>query len=310
MVASEHENEELEKLYERGIQNGVNIFLLDESELKSIEPLAKTFRKFIWSPTTSITDPKLFIEALFQDCIKRGIHFNFCSNELRFDSDSSIVLNSGIKTFKKYINCAGIDSLNIARAFGLGGEYEVMPFLGSYRINVQGSLPLKRLVYPVPHPITPFLGVHLTPTIGGHLKIGPTAIPVISNEQYSLSRIQLRDIPRFSSNLLNFFNSTENRITQLLVSELPNITKAGLLKKAKKLLVHDALRGLTWSKYPSGIRGQIINTNTGAFEQDFIIRTAGNTIHVLNVVSPGWTSALPFGRYIAKLAHDESQVNN
>ena len=110
--------------------------------------------------------------------------------------------------------------------------------------------------------------------------------------------------------MLNFFNSTENRITQLLVSELPNITKAGLLKKAKKLLVHDALRGLTWSKYPSGIRGQIINTNTGAFEQDFIIRTAGNTIHVLNVVSPGWTSALPFGRYIAKLAHDESQVNN
>ena len=186
VVARDHEeNLRLDKLFERGIQNGVELELLDEQLLKRYEPLAKTTSRFLWSPTTAVSDPILIINALKTEFGRLGGTLAL-STKVDLVEDSGMIYESS-RTFdaKFIVNAAGAQADCISRQINVGLEYAMLPFMGVYRSTNQSQLPLQRLVYPVPHPINPFLGVHFTLTINRLVKIGPTATPIFGREQYA-----------------------------------------------------------------------------------------------------------------------------
>jgi L-2-hydroxyglutarate oxidase LhgO len=152
----------------------------------------------------------------------------------------------------------------------------------------------------VPNPVNPFLGVHLTPTIGGYTKIGPTAIPVLGREQYTWSSgASLSDILGSSRALAAMAIKQPRAFWDLATKELPRLLRPNVLKEASEL--HEAVEGIDdWENLPAGIRAQLINLDDGKLVDDFIVETNENSIHILNAVSPGWTSAFSFAKWLVE----------
>jgi L-2-hydroxyglutarate oxidase LhgO len=289
----------LETLYERGIANGVEIESLDESVLARYEPLAKTKEKFLWSPKTAVSDPRAIVNALYLEFISLGgkVVFNkrvtleFIGHEVR-DASSEYCA-------KHFINSSGAQADRISRSIGVGSEYAMIPFMGTYLATEKSNLPLQRLVYPVPHPINPFLGVHFTLTLDGKVKIGPTAIPIAGREQYSLTQgWSAADIAQALKGITSLIRGGSHDFGAILRSEWPKINQSRLIQESTAL-VPTAGTVNHWHRKPPGIRAQLVHLPSGKLEQDFVLKQKANSTHVLNAVSPGWTSAIPFGAYIA-----------
>ena len=292
----------LEDLFRRGVANGVDIEILGETELDKIEPAAKTIDKFIWSPTTAVGNPKLVISQLAEKFIKSGGKFQFnCSAKLVSANDQVLIETIyGTYSAASIINSAGAYAANLARQVNVGNQYACLPFLGAYKKSKLVDSNPRRLVYPVPNPINPFLGVHTTNTLNGEIKIGPTAFPVIGKEQYKLSNgFNGSEFLEFYKAAKALFKSDSVDLIGLAREEFVKLFTKPLLNKTNKL-TNSLNSNKQWSKYPAGIRAQIINLETKTIEMDYIVQSDKNVVHILNAVSPGWTSAIPFTRWVVE----------
>ena len=301
VVVARNEDEDLRlgTLFDRGVANGVELEIHPEEKLKDFEPLAITHNRFMWSPNTGISDSISIMNAMRDEFLSlRGeIHFNSKVNLT--ESHGEIHDSSNQFTFKHVVNTAGAQADRISRSVGVGTEYAMLPFMGVYRATSEKNLPLQRLVYPVPHPINPFLGVHFTLTIDGKVKIGPTAIPVAGREQYSFTEgWSGSDIAQALKGMKSLITGDSHDFGAILKSEWPKIIQKLLVKESTEL-VPTAIGVKDWHRKPPGIRAQLVHLPTGKLEQDFIVVSQANATHVLNAVSPGWTSSIPFGRYLA-----------
>jgi L-2-hydroxyglutarate oxidase LhgO len=302
VTSSMDQVERLEVLYKRGIENKIDLELLDASQLKRIEPTAKTFEKFLWSPTTAVGDPESIIEYLFSRFKRLGgviaVGQRIEIRELK-GSIRAFALNKEIPA-NQIINSGGVHANQLARSIGVGTEFACLPFMGIYRVAEKTAFSPKTLIYPVPHPINPFLGVHITLTLEGDIKIGPTAIPLFGREQYSIrSRVDFSEFKDSLRAMWSMVRGGEYDLPEILRDELPKIITKKLVKDVHRLVPDIDMVG-NWHKNKPGIRAQLVNINSGKLEQDFIVRRHLNSTHVLNAVSPGWTSALPFGRWVAE----------
>lgn len=292
----------LMSLFERGIANGVEIELLESKELSRIEPAAQTVDKFIWSPTTAVGNPKEIIKRLAEKFTKMGGLFRFNSRVKLINKSNEVLIegNGYILSATSIINSAGAYASELAKQVGVGHEYVCLPFLGAYRKSEFVAGNPKRLVYPVPNPINPFLGVHTTNTLSDEIKIGPTAFPVIGKEQYKfLDGFNAKELRDFYLATKTLLKSDSVNILGLAKSEGIKLFKRPLIKKAKRLT--NALDlNQKWKNYPAGIRAQIVNLDTKVIEMDYIVRSDKNVVHILNAVSPGWTSSIPFSRWIVE----------
>ena len=292
----------LEELYRRGIANGVDIEILDSTDLNKIEPAAITIEKFIWSPTTAVGNPKLVIAKLAEKFVKSGGKFQFnCAVKLVSTKDEILIeTNHGSYSAASIVNSAGAYAADLAKQVNVGNQYVCLPFLGAYKKSKLVDSNPKRLVYPVPNPVNPFLGVHTTNTLNGEIKIGTTAFPVIGKEQYKLgkgfSRSEFLEFYKASKALLK---SDSVDLISLAKEEFTKLFTKPLLNRTKKLSSSLSFNK-EWSKYPAGIRAQIINTETNTIEMDYIVKSQKNVVHILNAVSPGWTSAIPFTRWVVE----------
>jgi L-2-hydroxyglutarate oxidase LhgO len=294
------ENNRLDMLFEGGVKNGVDIELKTADQLKLLEPLATTHERFLWSPTTGVSDPKAINAALLQDFISLGGKIDFEKKVKLIQKNSEVIDDSNQYEAKHFVNSAGAQSDRIARAVGVGLEYAMLPFMGVYRATEEKNLPLQRLVYPVPHPINPFLGVHFTLTADYNVKIGPTAIPVVGREQYTITRgWSLSDIEQTFKGMGSLILGDSHNVKNILKKEWPKIIQK-LLVKESKAIVPSVIQVEKWIKNPPGIRAQLVHLSSGKLEQDFVVKVFNNSTHVLNAVSPGWTSAIPFGRFISQ----------
>jgi L-2-hydroxyglutarate oxidase LhgO len=293
------ENSRLDLLFDRGIKNGVDIEIKDSTELAYFEPLAVTHERFLWSPSTGVSDPIALTDALKKEFLTLGgkidyqakVHLGIKNNEV-FDESSKYEA-------KHYINAAGAQADRISRSVGIGMEYAMLPFMGVYRATEEKNLPLQRLVYPVPHPINPFLGVHFTLTLDRKVKIGPTAIPIAGREQYSfLNGWSAPDIGQALKGMMSLIKGESHDFGAILKTEWPKMIQSMLVKESTEL-VPTANTVKDWHRKPPGIRAQLVHLPTGKLEQDFVVQNIANSTHILNAVSPGWTSALPFGRFVA-----------
>jgi L-2-hydroxyglutarate oxidase LhgO len=288
----------LNKLFDRGVANGVNLEVLDASRLQDYEPLATTYEKFLWSPSTAISDPQAIIAAMCKEFIALGGKVDFNKKiSLEFKNNQiSDVTNT--YDAKHVVNAAGAQADRISRSVGVGTEYAMLPFMGVYQSTTQKNLPLQRLVYPVPHPVNPFLGVHFSLTLDRHVKIGPTAIPIAGREQYSITQgWSASDIAQALRGMGSLIQGESHDFGEILKTEWPKIFKWMLIKESAKI-VPEANMVKDWHRKEPGIRAQLVHLPTGQLEQDFVINTLANSTHILNSVSPGWTTSLPFGRFI------------
>jgi L-2-hydroxyglutarate oxidase len=294
------EDSRIDTLFQRGLANGVDLELHPEEKLKDFEPLAITHRRFMWSPNTGISDSRAIIQAMLDEFLSLGglIVFN---HKIKLEEHDGEILDSENQfKFRYLVNAAGAQADRISRSVGIGTEYAMVPFMGVYRATSEKNLPLRRLVYPVPHPINPFLGVHFTLTIDGKAKIGPTAIPIAGREQYSLmTGWSGSDLAQALKGIKSLVSGDSHDFGAILKSEWPKVIEKLLVKESTEL-VPSAGTVRDWQKKPPGIRAQLVHLPTGKLEQDFIVTSHANATHILNAVSPGWTSSIPFGRHVAQ----------
>jgi L-2-hydroxyglutarate oxidase LhgO len=221
------------------------------------------------------------------------------------------VQDSNNKYDSKFIvNAAGAQADRISREIDVGLDYAMLPFMGVYRYTRQDQLSLKRLVYPVPHPLNPFLGVHFTLTVDGLVKIGPTAIPIVGREQYSIREgWSIVDSVQAVKSAVALVKGESHNLGSILKSEWPKIMLSKLVQESAEL-VPSAIGVKNWKKKPPGIRAQLVHLPSGKLEQDFVVRRHLNSFHVLNAVSPGWTSAIPFGKWLVEKYLSKSTTAN
>ena len=299
VTKNEEDVARMETLYERGMANGVPLQRYTASKLPDFEPLAKTHKEFLWSPNTAISDPVAVTHLIKDLFVEKGGEV-MLDSEVRVVENDQVYLNQVRIKADRIINSAGAHAIHIAHQLGAGKKYSQLPVLGLYRYCEKKELPLRTLVYPVPNPKNPFLGVHLTLTVDGKVKIGPTAIPIIGREQYTLCDLpDFRDLWSGARALINLFLESPSGLATLALNELPKISKRRLVSEGRKL-VSDLTDSIEWKKKRPGIRAQLVDLEKSSFEMDFIVESHNNFVHVLNAVSPGWTSAIPFAKYIVQ----------
>ncbi len=300
LAQSEDEVEGLEELKRRGDLNGVELIWMTKEGLEKKFPNLKTTKKALFSPTTSTIDPKEVCLHLKDEIVKRGVNI-FCNTKyIKRENENSILTTGGEIRYKKLINCAGLYADKIAKDFGLAKNYTIIPFKGIYLKDGKNRAELKINAYPVPNLKNPFLGVHFTYAVDGSAKIGPTAIPAFWRENYKgFDNFSLKEFITIISYEAKLFLTNAFGFRNLAFEEISKYYKPHLLKLTSGLTNKMDLNGFDKWTTP-GIRAQLLNIKTLELVQDFVVESTSNSVHILNAVSPAFTSAFPFARWVTR----------
>jgi len=299
VARGEEDLSRLDVLFDRGTANGVRLLREKSSNLHKFEPLATTYKEFLWSSRTAVSNPIAVTELIAQLFVNEGgeIHYN---SQACILENGSVDAGANVFRAERVINSAGTNAIHIAHGLGVGQKYSQLPVLGLYKYCDSSELPLRTLVYPVPNPKNPFLGVHFTLTVDQKVKIGPTAIPILGREQYELTgKLDRLDLQSSFQSVWNLFRESPSGLMNLAYTELPKISTRKLVRDGK-MLVPSLDDSIKWHKKRPGVRAQLVNLETRAFEMDFVVESKENFVHILNAVSPGWTSAIPFAQHVVK----------
>ncbi|HEY1371820.1 MAG TPA: L-2-hydroxyglutarate oxidase [Candidatus Binatia bacterium] len=305
VATNEKELPRLEELYRRGTANGVpGLEMIGPERLKEIEPHARGVRA-IHSPATGIIDFVQVAEAYAKNVRAFGGDI-FTSRSVKYISSSpnEMILGTGREEFRGrfLINCGGLFSDRIARlmeqAFARVGV-QIVPFRGEYyKIAPEKNGLVKGLIYPVPDPRFPFLGVHFTRSIHGYVEAGPNAVLALAREGYRKTDFKLRDLWETLS--FSGFRSVALRYWRVgLAEQYRSLSKRAFTRALQRLVPEIAIDDL--QPGGAGVRAQAVAAD-GALLDDFVIRQIGNAIHVLNAPSPGATASLAIGDSIVATA--------
>jgi (S)-2-hydroxyglutarate dehydrogenase len=289
----------LEELYRRGVANGVPLEILDEQQLSELEPNTKTVEKALWSPTTSVADPLALVNALKDDLTQLGVKIYLSEKVLEIKNKSVKTQNNNF-AYGHLVNAAGLYADKIAHQLGFGLQYDMLPFKGLYWYAPRLKNTIHHHIYPVPDPRNPFLGVHLTVTVNGDIKIGPTAIPAFWREDYGkFSGFSLKELGQIAIDLPKFLISPHHNALSLIATEMPKYSRKYLVNQAKKL-VPNLLQEDFKKKGKIGVRAQLFDRKSKKLEMDFVVESDSDSTHILNAVSPAWTTSLSFAKYVAE----------
>lgn len=302
VVKNEAELKVLEELYQRGIKNGVTLSLINEEEVSKINPLVRTYKKAIYSSTSAVVSPREVTLTLKKKLQDLGVEFKFNSEVEHLD-----IKNKTIKTlqenihYKYLINCAGMYADKIAAYFGLGLEYVLVPFKGIY-LGYDSEIPskLNLNIYPVPNLLNPFLGVHYTIKSDGSIKIGPTAIPCLSRENYTFwGGIKLKEFLEISYYLGKMLLKNSENMRSLAFQEMLKYNKKIMQSLIQYMAPEVDVTRFT-KVLPPGIRPQLITRKDLRFVQDFQFRETENSLHLLNAISPAFTCSFAISKYLVE----------
>ena len=288
----------LEQLYIQAATNKIPLEWVSESELGDIEPLAKTYEKALFSPTTAVVDPKLVCSAMVDKLRRTGCTFEL-GLEAKEIRKNFILSSKGKIFFKRLINVAGLQADRLFSDSTGSKRYVMVPFKGLYLGSNNTPQNLRRNIYPVPHAGNAFLGVHLSRSSSVKIKIGPSAFPAFWRENYKglqgLNFAELVELLPFYTKafFLNWFN-----FRSLAFSEWKKALITELMNEARSL-VKDLDGDFFWMN--AGVRAQLFDLHTKELVNDFLIEKQDRILHVLNSVSPGFTCAIPFGDYLASM---------
>lgn len=302
VAVDEDELEYLDTLLERGRANGMNkIEKLDAEGVREFEPHVAAIAG-IHVPDTGIVDYIKVVEKYAE--IIRGAGADIILNArvsaiTRGENDITISTRKGDFYASHIINCAGLNTDRVARMAGLRPQLQIIPFRGEYyTIKPEKRGMVNNLIYPVPDPRLPFLGVHFTRLIDGRVEAGPNAVLALSRRAYKktdFSFLEMANMAAYSG----FWKMARKYWKTGLEEYLRSWSKPAFVKELQKLLPDlkedDIIDG------GSGIRAQALEQD-GTLVDDFRIVEAEDMIHVLNAPSPAATASIKIGEYIAELA--------
>ncbi len=287
----------LDELLARATANDVPVEMVDELQARELEPLARTVERALWSPTTSSGSPSGVLDALAARVRRRGGRL-LLGTEVTGARPGAVVTRDGTWSVGHLVNAAGLQADRVAAWFGMCDDYAVLPFKGLYWYGDWPAGRLRRHVYPVPDPRNPFLGVHVTVTVEGRVKVGPTALPALWRESYGgAGGFDARDAAQVARLLPRFLTSRHHDVLALLRQELPDWWQPHLVREAARLVPSIRPEHFRERGRP-GVRAQLFHLPTRRLEMDFVVRADADSTHVLNAVSPAWTSSLAFAEHV------------
>lgn len=297
VAADESELPVLEELKRRADANGVELVWIDEKDLDSIDPNTKTCRRALYSPATATVDPLEICRHLKREIIGLGVELHLNCPYRRHEG-SRVVAGDAVFETGYLINAAGLYADRIARDYGFARDYTILPFKGLYLKYDRGKAAVATNIYPAPSMHNPFLGVHFTITADGSVKIGPTAIPALWREHYrGLARFRPGEMFEILGYMAKLLRADAFRFRSLAVEELRKYRKRHLISLAARLVKHADPDGFGAFLAP-GIRAQLLHKRTLTLVQDFVIEGDSASMHVLNAVSPAFTSSFPFAAHV------------
>ena len=299
VTKKESELSTLEELYRRAKLNGALVEIIDEKALKEIEPYAKTCKKALFSPETAIINPDEILNSLEAELSDRGVKILKGVTLNGVKGSRIAVTDRGKIEFVKFINASGAHADRIAHKFGLAFNYRIIPFKGLYKKLTKEKANLVRgNIYPVPDIRNPFLGIHFTKIHDSTVYVGPTATPAFGRENYGIFddigfetlKILYRDFSLFISN---------EKFRNTAFTEIRKYFKKKFYEDVKDMIEGVGIEDLLPSN-KAGIRPQLIDVNKKELVMDFLVIKDSNTIHILNAISPAFTSAFAFAEFIIK----------
>jgi len=299
VARAEDELPALDELHRRALANGAKVDFLDEKELEEVEPSARTVGRALFSHYTAAVDPKLVLQSLRADLEATGRARLLVGCEMVGRAGPGRVSTTqGDIAYRRLVNAAGAHCDRVARHFGLAQDYRLIPFKGIYRKLRKGaSFPLNGNIYPVPDVRNPFLGVHFSRSVQGDVYLGPTAIPALGRENYGLlSGTDAGGLGILAADAVLFFSNPRFREVALVE---PRKYLATFFNRDARRLVKSFDPELFERAQKVGIRPQLVNWKTKELVMDFLVEAKDETVHVLNPISPAFTSSMDLARTIA-----------
>jgi len=295
VTAGPEELVRLDELFRRARANGVEVQEVTEEEARELEPRARTFQRALYSPNTSSVDPLVVVGSLASDAEGAGVDLRTGVSFIGRDG-TRVRTSQGVIEAGYVINCAGVHADRVAREYGHGERYRILPFKGLYLKAVPEER-FRTHVYPVPDLRYPFLGVHVTVDVDGHAKLGPSATPAFGREHYASKDLRIHEGVETLWRLLTLLVRDDSGLRGLSLEELKKHSRSIMVKRASSLA-----EGIEIGRYPywgrPGIRAQLLDVRERRLVMDFLIESDDRSCHVLNAISPGFTCALPFAEHV------------
>jgi L-2-hydroxyglutarate oxidase len=300
VATREKELSQLDKLYERGVQHGLHVQRIEPDELKEIEPHVNglaAIRVF----DAGIVDYKAVCQTLAKLLSESGCELSLNHKVTAVTQRAhqvDLIANDTAVSARLVINCAGLHSDRVATLSGAAPNLQIVPFRGEYfELRAQRRHLVKHLIYPVPNPDFPFLGVHFTRTMGGHVEAGPNAVLALAREGYRKTDVDFADLRE----TLGFsgFRTLARRYWKEGMQEMwRSISKHAFVRSLQQLI--PAITAADLEPAPAGIRAQALKAD-GSLVDDFHIISHERCLHVCNAPSPAATASLEIGKHIAGL---------
>ncbi len=308
VATDESEVPRLHDLFARGKANGVKgLELIGRERLREIEPHAAGVEA-IWSPETGIVDYRRVSQAYATDFGEMGgrlrlntrvEHVARRGNTIHIDTDTDSIAALGV------INCGGLQADMIARDMGERAGLRIVPFRGEYfSLRPEKERLVNGLIYPVPDPKLPFLGVHFTKRVDGSVEAGPNAVLSLKREGYGKASFDVEDVLDIATHP-GFWRMSMTHWMTGMKEQYRSLFKSSFVDSLQKLVPSIEPEDV-W-RPSAGVRAQAID-DSGALLQDFNILRGDRAVHVLNAPSPAATSSLPISRHIAGIAADAFEL--
>jgi L-2-hydroxyglutarate oxidase len=300
VATQERERPALERIFERGRANGVRCERIDAARLREIEPYARGIGA-IHVPEAGIVDFRAACLVMAADVAERGGRIVTGARVTRLERRADEVLlttTQGRFTARRVVACAGLHADRVASLGGRRPTVRIVPFRGEFYVLRPGARRLVRgLIYPVPDPAFPFLGVHLTRTTDGQVHAGPNAVLAFAREGYRKIDFNPRDLAE--SLAYPGFLRLGLRTARIGAAELwRSLSKAAFARALQRLVPE--LRADDLEPAPAGVRAQAVGPD-GRLVDDFLIQEDGPVVNVLNAPSPAATASLAIARRIAEV---------
>jgi (S)-2-hydroxyglutarate dehydrogenase len=303
VATQERELPQLEKLYQRGLENQLRVTRLGPEEIAEIEPNVRglaAIRVF----DAGIVDYKQVCRTLARILDDDGcaMHLGRKVTAMSRKADRVELGAQGEQFAARYvINCAGLHSDRIATLGGVNPGLQIVPFRGEYyELRPESRHLVKHLIYPVPDPNFPFLGVHYTRMIGGQVEAGPNAVLALAREGYRKTDMNLSDLREVMA-FPGFWRLSSRYWKEGMREMWRSVSKQAFVRSLQQLI--PSIQSSDLSAAPAGIRAQALKRD-GSLVDDFHIIDDGSCVHVCNAPSPAATASLEIGKHIASLVAD------
>jgi L-2-hydroxyglutarate oxidase len=301
VATSAIELERMAALEERCRRNGLPIERLGAAALRAREPNVAGLGA-LFTPVTGIVDYGAVARAMAREVEAAGGEV-ILGQAVRAIAEGAdrVTVETDAATYaaRALVACAGLQADRVARMAGLAPDFAIVPFRGEYyRLAPRHDGIVRHLIYPIPDPALPFLGVHLTRMAGGYVTVGPNAVLGLAREGYAKSAVSARDLAEMAR-FPGFWRVMRDNLRSGLGEMRDSLSKRRYLERCRRYAPGLELDDLL--PYPAGIRAQAVMRD-GTLAHDFLIRTTRRMLHVCNAPSPAATSAMPIAGHLADLA--------